>query len=466
MTEPQASPTHQPAAVAAQHAALGLDGTRRSPSRHTTHSEAQWFGSAGLGLFVHWGIACVHGDLDLSWSMIARTPWDASAGGKNKVTPEEYWKLAERFQPARYDPDAWLSAAKRAGFTYAVLTAMHHDGYTLWPTAHGELGVQSHLSGRDLVRPFVDACRRQGLKVGLYMSPPDWFADRAYRDFGYTGSNLSNADTTADRVGLNSRHERVSLPARPVALVQQMREQLHERVRELLTNYGKIDLLWFDGGTHDNELRDLARGIQPHLVINSRACDGDYDCTECTLPTERPTGWFETCHCWQDSDIISPSGGKVDVWGYLRAEQYKSAAWMLSNLVKLRAWGANLLLNIGPGPSGELPSVVYERFAAVAKWMEHSGQSLRDVEPGPVDSGVSVPVTMRSDCWYLHLLPGIPGEVVNETIHLRTDRVPRDATLLRTGAVLTIEQVDAAVVIRVPMALRTDLVDVVKVTWG
>jgi alpha-L-fucosidase len=155
----------------------------------------------------------------------------------------------------------------------------------------------------------------------------------------------------------------------------------HGRVEELLTRYGRIDLLWFDGGTHDNTIRDRARELQPHIVINSRSCDGDYDCTECSLPTQRFTGWFETCHCWQSSDIPNQTGtGTIDVWGYLKAEQYKSTAWMLETLVRLRQWGGNLLINVSPRPDGELPDVVYQRLAETAEWMSHNQKAVIGTE--------------------------------------------------------------------------------------
>ena len=160
------------------------------------HPGAQWFPEAGLGLFIHWGIASVHGNLDLSWSMMAHTSWDASARGRNKVTPNEYWKLTERFKP----------------------------------------------------------------------------------------------------------------------------------------------------GAYDNEIRDRARELQPGIVINTRSCDGDFDHRECELPEGKTEGWFETCHCWQDSDIPYPNGNNVDVWGYLASEKYKSAQWMLDIFVELRRKCANLLL--------------------------------------------------------------------------------------------------------------------------
>ncbi|NNM87599.1 MAG: glycoside hydrolase, partial [Phycisphaerae bacterium] len=199
---------NNPAAAAdAQHAALGM---KASPANtHTTHPEAQWFPRAGLGLFIHWGIASVHGGIDLSWGMIANTPWDAAAQGKNKITPEDYWALAPRFQPDRYNPDLWLKAAADAGFQYAVLTTQHHDGYTLWPSRYSSLGVQTHLAGRDLVRPYVEACRRHGLKVGLYYSPPDWLFDRDYKSFNY---GTENPARFPGRPHFNTHHQPCTLP--------------------------------------------------------------------------------------------------------------------------------------------------------------------------------------------------------------------------------------------------------------
>ena len=374
MSEVATVPTTSTAA-AAQHAALGMDHSGKT-SRHTQHPEAQWFPRAGLGLFVHMGIASVHGNMDLSWGMIADTPWDAAAKGANKVTPEEYWRLADRYNPSAYDPDKWLAAAAKAGFKYAVLTAMHHDGYTLWPSGYGDFGVQSHLAGRDLVGPFVEACRRHGLKVGLYLSPPDWHFDRQVMSFNYYTASMDPGKPRPNAAGhpwFDQRHQPIAPPLRTPAHDARLRAMFHGRVEELLTRYGRIDLLWFDGGTHDNAIRDRARELQPHIVINSRSCDGDYDCTECALPTQQFTGWFETCHCWQAAEIPDRTGaGTVDVWGYLKAEQYKSTAWMLETLARLRQWGGNLLINVSPRPDGELPDVVYQRLAETADWMSNN----------------------------------------------------------------------------------------------
>lgn len=439
--------------AAAQHAALGLKLGHHSV--HTTHPAARWFPEAGLGLFIHWGIAGVHGGLDLSWSMMANTPWDSSAGGANKTTPEKYWELAERFQPDNYRPQRWLTAARAAGFQYAVLTTMHHDGYTLWPTQWGELGVQSHMEQRDLVRPFVEACREAGLKVGLYYSPPDWYLDRSIMSFNYLTHGVKAGSGAAV---FDVRHEVV--PARPDTPERKAarRNIFHNRVEELLTWYGHIDLLWFDGGDHDNAIRDRARELQPHLVINSRSCDGDFDSSECGLPTEPVRGWFEACHCWQQSEIHNASGVTTDFWGYLQEERYKPAAWMLEHLVQMRALGGNFLVNVGPRPNGELPDVVFERFAEVETWMRHSRDSVIGARPGPSSSPCNVPVTVNGDREFLHALPDFAGRIAYHRAH-----IPSSVTLLRTGRPLQYMYSEGILSVDIPPAERTPLIDVVAV---
>ena len=356
--------------AAEQQALLGTVTMKSTPN---LHPDAQWFPEAGLGLFIHWGIASVHGNLDLSWSMMAHTGWDASAEGKNKVTPNDYWKLAERFKPDAYDPDKWIAAAAKAGFKYAVLTTMHHDGYTLWPSDVGDFGVQRFLPGVDLVGPFIEACRKHGLKVGLYYSPPDWYFDRNWMSFSYKSFNLdpSNPANASDAPSFDQDHSPVERRLPLPGYDEEKRRRFHARVEELLTRYGRIDLLWFDGGTHNNELRDRARELQPGIVINTRSCDGDYDHTECELPQGKVEGWFETCHCWQDCDIKYPNGNNVDVWGYLADEKYKSAQWMVETYRFLGSRNANLLLNVGPRPNGELPDVVYQRLTEINELLKN-----------------------------------------------------------------------------------------------
>lgn len=165
MTEPQ--PVQKGTGVEEPHGAVELStySVQDFPS-HNTHPDAQWFATTRLGLFATWGISSVHGEIDLSWSMIKNITWDTEYEGKNKVTPREYYQLADKFNPDRYDPDLWLKAAAKAGYKYAVLTTRYHDGYALWPSQFRSLNTRTHMNGRDLVRPCVEACRKNGLMEG------------------------------------------------------------------------------------------------------------------------------------------------------------------------------------------------------------------------------------------------------------------------------------------------------------
>ncbi len=386
-------------AVAAQHEALKM-ASEKDNYKHTSHPQAQWFPLAGLGLFIHWGLSSVEGRYDLSWGMIANTPWDRSGNGKNKITPAEYWKKAEVFNPRSFDPVKILTAAKAAGCTYAVMTSMHHDGYTMWPSGTTDFGVQRFLNGRDLVGEFVDGCRATGLKIGIYYSPLDWHFDRKYKSFSYLSEELGQEYMDANWQ---------AFPEHPVFPPEHLAEGnriYHQRIRELLTRYGKIDLLWLDGGGTDDSVAELARSIQAHIVINSRSCPGDYGTTECELPEKRFTGWFETPHCWQE--LVNGA----NQWGYFKDTPYKPAAWMLEQLILLRRWGGNLLINVSPDGNGELHPSGYVEMKKAAEWMKNCRESVIGTLPG---DDIEVPMTSSADGKkrYFFFLSGRPERKVH-----------------------------------------------------
>ena len=228
---------------------------------HTMHPDAQWFPQAGFGLFMHWGIHSTAG-LQPSWAMVKDYPY---GGDSPYNAPEKYWALAPQFNPQHYAPDRWLAAAARAGFTYAVLTTKHHDGYALWPSRHGDFGVRQYLGGRDLTGPYVEACRRHGLRVGFYFSPRDWRYPGYPAD--YTGHDYrkgqNNALPFAD-------------PVRNQAEFDKFYAFTRSQIEELLTWYGRIDILWFDGLSWPGaeipttEIFTWVRSLQPGIVINNR----------------------------------------------------------------------------------------------------------------------------------------------------------------------------------------------------
>jgi alpha-L-fucosidase len=409
--------------------------------KRTQHPDAQWFGNAGLGLFLHWGIASVHGNLELSWAMMANVPWQKDP--KTMLTPEEYFKLAERFQPDKYDPDRWLRAAKAMGCAYAVLTTRHHDGFALWPSSYGDFSTLNYLQGRDLVKPFVEACRKNGLKVGLYYSPPDWHYNRDYMSFNYAGGKDPSAPW------FDVRHEAVEPPKKPAGWDARYKAYIKGQVEELLTKYGKIDVLWFDGGSNAISI-DRIRELQPGIVINNRMHGyGDFVTPEWNLPEQPPAaGWWENCASW------------IGGWGYKANEWHQSAAWMLTRLIQVRAWGGNLLINVGPRPNGELPDVTYARMKEVAGWMRHSRESVFGTSAGPWPSPCNVPVTVNGNVWYLHALPEFKDAIVVTGVEK-----PARVALLRTGRDLDYTLADGRLEVRIPDSLRTSLPDVVRVQW-
>lgn len=434
--------------AAAQHNVIGNAGATAASSHRNHHPEAQWFGRAGLGLFIHFGITATAGIRDLSWSMVWQPPggmsenirrWGLPAG-QVIVPPEDYWAQAAQFRPESWDPATILAAAKAAGCTYAVLTTKHHDGFTLWPSRHGDLGVHSNGFGQDLVRPYVEACRAHGLKVGLYYSPPDWRVMRHHQ--GFPGARDG-------RPARGLRHEALATDPKPDAAATATHHTLlRGQLEELLTGYGRIDLLWLDGSAPGAFDHAWLRAFQPHIVINRRqAPDGDFDTPECSFPKQRPDGWWEYCHIWNDG-----------AWGYLRHETYKPTGWMLSELAKARAWGGNFLINVGPDGSGRLPAVGYQRLAEVATWMQHSRDAIFGIATESAPESASVPVTMRGTTRYLHALwdHDLP-------ITLTSAADPTRCRLLRTGQELTWQRTGDVLTIDLPPRLRSGVNDVIEV---
>lgn len=415
---------------AADSQASALDQASQKPVSSNKHPDAQWFPDAGLGLFIHWGLASVGATGDLSWGMLANKPW------KDKtVTPNTYYGWAKQWKPVRMDYDKMLGQAKAAGFTYAVMVTKHHDGFTLWPSKFGDIGTSQFLGGLDFVKEFTDACRKHGLRVGLYYSPPDWWFDREYKSFAMRGP------------ALDMDHKPVQLPKRPADHDAKRKALVAGHVTELLKNYGKIDQIWFDGG-HGEISNDEVRRLQPGIVVNRRnGGGGDYGDSEGKLPTKRFKGWFETCEtCWPSNK-----------WSYTEDAGWDTAPQVIEELVRLRAWGGNLLANLGPKGDGSVPEQALTAWTEMADWMKHSRESVIGAGPGPFPESVNAPVTTANGLAYVHFLPGFKDEVV-----WKDAPQPKKATLLRTGAAVTFVYQNGELRLNLPPDLRTNGVDVVK----
>lgn len=457
-------------AAAAQHDLIGA-AAEATVAGHTMHPDAQWFGEAGLGLFLHWGLSSVEGKGDLSWGMIKNTPWDWQYLNVNKMKPSDYYAQADRFDPEAYDPDLWMAAAAEAGVKYVVLTTKHHEGYALWPSKYGNFSTRTHMHGRDLLRPYVEACRRHGLKVGFYYSPPDWYYCKEYRSWGYHAWDVVKDKIPQqcidmglmfkgpDNLDMNWETCEVKKPDK--AFVEAFYEYTRGQIIELLTGYGKIDVLWFDGtpgywitnndGEHELPItKEEIRQLQPGIVINPRMHGvGDFVTPECYFPAEKPEGWWEGCFIWNN-------GG----WGYTANETYKSTEWMLSLLAKHRAWEGNLLINCAPRPDGRMPENYYRRMEEVARWMKKHKEAVFDVKGCLWPEECTAPATHRGKVWYLFLTDR-PFAVVHGG-----KGAPVSATLMKDGSPVKYQVCENGDVMFVTdLTQQTDDLAVIRVEW-
>lgn len=471
--------------VKLEHDMIGNAATSITSNRNE-HPDAQWFPDAKLGLFLHWGIYSVK-NLNNSWPMIpgrilgtkkldaaelARVirERDYNLNGKSpEITPNEFWKQAKDFNPRNYNPELWAKAAKDAGFTYAVLTTKHHDGYALWPSEFGGFSTREYMGGMDLIKPFVDACRKYDLKVGLYYSPPDWYFDREYMNFMYYKAPKLNAGLPVLDADLRPRtwfKTETELKAHQAEFAARVRGQ----VRELLTRWGKIDLLWFDGkapipnGGNVITLEEI-RTLQPGIVVNPRMHGkGDFVTYERTPPLKDPGKiWAEYCNTWTSS------------WSNSSTYPFRSNGFIIGQLVSSRAWGVNYLLGVGPTDTGELPDGVYRNMKVIAEWMKVNGKSL-DAGELPSDEIASVPATASEYSRYLFVVPefkptaGYSGPFdsdmlafKDQIVTLKTSRTPVHITLLGSSERLAYTFQGSEVRIIIPASCRTRLVDVVEI---
>ena len=445
MTEPH--PGHQ-ATDPVERAGAGL-----APDRQVAgvdeESRTGWFGGARFGMFVHWGHRSTRGG-DLSWPLV---------GGAGDVLPHahpvaaaEYHAGALDFCPQPGAARGWMALARRAGMRYAVLTAMHHDGFALWPTEQTDWSIAVTPYGGDLVAEFVDAARAEGLRVGLYFSLSDWHHPDypAFRDedrpyfFRYLGRR-SSAEGWQRYLGV-----------------------LFGQVEELLTRYGPIDLLWFDGQWERSrdewraaELAAHVRALQPGVVINDRLPgEGDFDTPEQALPSSTPGRAWETCMTMNRS------------WGWCPDDtDYKGARELTHALCEVAGRGGNLLLNVGPRADGSLPEEQVIRLERIARWTTANGEAIHGTQPGLEPWQFYGPTTGAGERIFLHLLyrpyetvtvRGLALDQVRSVRHLATRReldwtpdAPVQA-LMAGGAV-------GQAVIRVPAELVDDLATVIEI---
>ncbi len=291
----------------------------------------EWFRDLGFGLFIHWSVDSQTGVV-ISHSLV---------GADDAYTNRFYNDLPKTFNPRKFHPEDWAALAKLAGVRYVVFTAKHHSGFTMWDTKTTDFGIMNTPFRRDITRQILDAFRAQGIRPGIYFSPDDFsWLWRHHIDI--------------------QRHIPAVEPRNNPGLMQLDLDQ----VRELMTNYGPIDVVFFDGDPY--RLRDLAWKLQPDTVVTR----GAIETPELYVPSIPLPG------PWEANFTMGTA------WQYQpQNETYKTGGRVIDILVETRAKGGNLLLNVGPKPDGELPIEQEERLREVALWMQVNQECIYNVRP-------------------------------------------------------------------------------------
>lgn len=411
-----------------------------APLVHGAKAEGriEWWRQARFGMFIHWGV----------YSILGRGEW---VQWNEQIPVATYAKLASRFDPQHFDPNEWAELAKEGGMKYVVLTARHHDGFALFNDPGSTFTSMKSAAHRDIIAEFTRAVRRAGLHVGLYYSPLDW----RYPGFFFPGIYRKSAD--------------------------ELRAQYKRQIGELASNYGKIDILWFDGGGdewlgfggvefqngawksrpkdqpykgafdwHDAEIVKHLRELQPGIVINDRTdAPADFRSRE----GDSALGSFENQYPWELCTTITDGA-----WGYQPHAKVKSFSHLIHLLVGAAGRDGNFLLNVSPKPDGEIPAAQAERVHEIGRWLRENGESIYGTRGGPWLPGSYGVSTHNGSAVYIHVLQAPRDSTLSlPSLPIRV----RSASVLR-GPELQFKQSDRFLTIQIPAATVNSVDTIIK----
>jgi alpha-L-fucosidase len=326
----------------------------------------KWWAHDRFGLFIHWGL----------YALPARHEWVKM---REEISDADYQKYFDHFNPDLYDPTEWARAAKNAGMKYFVITTKHHEGFCLWDSQYTDYKATNTPYGKDLLGPMVEAFRGEGLRVGFYHSLIDWHHPQ------YPVDRIHPMRNSAEERAKNSQRD-----------VRKYAAYLHDQVRELMTQFGQVDLLFYDfsypgedGKGRDDwssmELIKMTRELQPQILVDDRLDlmdvpgGWDYRTPEQVALREQPTidgkpVLWETCQTFSGS------------WGYHREEStWKSVNQLVRMLIDTVSKGGNLLLNVGPTARGTFDGRAMERLSGMGDWMKAHSRSIYGCGPAPAE---------------------------------------------------------------------------------
>ncbi len=370
-----------------------------------------------FGLFIHWGPVSLKGT-EIGWSRGGerRGRRDTSTGS---IPVEVYDNLYKQFNPVQFDADEWVQMAKDAGMRYLVFTSKHHDGFSMFDSKLTDYKITNSPFKRDVVKELADACHKAGLKLGYYYSPVDWYH-----------------------------------PDYRTATHQRYIEFLHGQLREICSNYGEIDIIWFDGlggsaKDWDSEnLFKMIRQLQPHVIINNRAgLPADHD-----TPEQR-IGGFQKDRPWETCMTICRQ------WAWKPNDQMKSLKECIQTLVRVVGGDGNLLFNVGPMPDGRIEPRQVERLGEMGRWLDKHGQSIYGTRGGPFKTTAGLASTCRGNTIYVHILDW-PGDKV------ALPPLPRRivAASLMSGGKVNVRETHEGIEIDVPPGNRDEIDTIVELT--
>jgi alpha-L-fucosidase len=367
----------------------------------------QWWTDARFGMFIHWGL----------YAQAARHEWVKK---RERISDEDYQKYFEMFNPDLFDPAEWAKKAKAAGMKYAVITSKHHEGFCMFESDYTDYDIMNTPYGKDIIKEWVEAFRAEGLGIGFYYSLIDWH----HPEYTIDRVHPQSAGTQEEYDKLNEGRE-----------MAVYREYLKNQVREILTNYGKIDILWLDysfpgqfGKGHDDwgsvELIKMVRELQPEILVNDRLDLKDYwGGWDFTTPEQfKVQSWPEVDGKkipWETCQTFSGS------WGYYRDEYtWKDNKQLLVLLIESVSKGGNLLLNVGPTARGTFDYRADKALAEMGEWMEFNNRSIYGCTQAPEEFEVPdhslLTYNPETNRLYIHLLdypitnfrlPGYKGKV-------------------------------------------------------